>query len=307
LKRTASERRSRAPGAIAVDWSGAVAGVRRKLWLAQARAGVIARLECGRDRGELVAHLIECAARDPELVVGLDFAFSAPAWFLEHHHLASAPELWELVEREGEGWLARCEWPFWGRPGKPRPSFAADQNPFRRAESDSISVGGVGPKSVFQIGGAGAVGTGSLRGMPHLKQLQRAGFSIWPFDPARLPLVVEIYPRYLTGRVTKSDVNARRLYFARLPGAGERELLRQAASCEDAFDAAVSALRMSVHAGEFSSLARETDATTRLEGSIWKPSDDPHFPSWMTRLASGRELASESAVLESRADPGGLE
>ena len=38
----------------------------------------------------------------------------------------------------------------------------------------------VRPKSTFQIGGAGAVGTGSLRGMPHLLTLREAGCAVWP-------------------------------------------------------------------------------------------------------------------------------
>src|SRR4051812_28448983 len=129
---------------IAVDWCGAIADQRRRMWLAEARldgagsevrrrsgerelgsrrtdasprampsiavacratgttgrtsgqarpgaddhlrparsAATIARLECGRSRDEIVAHLIECAQREPRLVVGLDFAFSFPRWFL---------------------------------------------------------------------------------------------------------------------------------------------------------------------------------------------------------------------------------
>ena len=43
-------------------------------------------------------------------------------------------------------------------------------------------VRGIAPKSVFQIGGAGSVGTASLRGMPVLQRLREAGFAVWPFD-----------------------------------------------------------------------------------------------------------------------------
>src|SRR5207249_2347049 len=106
-------------------------------------------------------------------------------------------------------------------------------------------------KSVFQIAGAGAVGTGSLRGMPALLDLRAAGFAIWPFDPPRLPMAVEIYPRWLTGRVNKSSPIARALYLATRFGEENRALLRTAASSEDAFDAAVSALRMARAAGSF--------------------------------------------------------
>src|SRR5947207_2673911 len=73
----------------------------------------------------------------------------------------------------------------------------------RRTDRDVPGIGGIRPKSVFQIGGAGAVGTGSIRGMSLLKRLSDAGFAVWPFDSAQFPLVVEIYPRLLTGSVKK--------------------------------------------------------------------------------------------------------
>src|SRR5712691_3135082 len=61
---------------LAVDWSGARSGARRVIWVAEARAGTIVRLESGRDREEVTRFLLAEARRDPELVVGLDFAFS---------------------------------------------------------------------------------------------------------------------------------------------------------------------------------------------------------------------------------------
>jgi hypothetical protein len=117
-------------------------------------------------------HLIEDARRDGQVVVGLDFAFSLPAWFLDQRGLSNAPELWELVEQEGEQWLLECTPPFWGRPGVTRPVLLGH---FRQTELDVPAVRGTRPKSVFQIGWAGAVGTGSLRGMPVLRRLRDAG------------------------------------------------------------------------------------------------------------------------------------
>lgn len=93
------------------------------------------------------------------------------------------PEAWDLAAREGERWLAACPAPFWGRRGRPRPTFGPGQSPFRVTEDQQRTVAGIRPKSVFQVGGAGAVGTGSLRGMPELSRLRAAGFSIWPIDP----------------------------------------------------------------------------------------------------------------------------
>jgi hypothetical protein len=162
------------------------------------------------------------AERTPRMVVGLDFAFSLPAWFLEQRNLKSAQELWALADREAEAWIAACRPPFWGRPGTRRPDL---QVHFRRTELDAPATAGIRPKSVFQIGGAGAVGAGSLRGMRLLHRLRAAGFSIWPFDPPGWPRVVEIYPRLLTGPVNKSSADARAAHLvARHPelGAGVR-------------------------------------------------------------------------------------
>jgi len=122
---------------------------------------------------------------------------------------------------------------------------------------------------VFQIGGAGAVGTGSIRGMPILGRLSAAGFSIWPFDPPGWPRLVEIYPRALTQRVHKSSQLDRTAYLAERFGTSS--MLTLAASTEDAFDAAVSALQMSLHASELASLPAYGSGLALLEGEIWMP------------------------------------
>jgi hypothetical protein len=261
---------------IAVDWSGAVRGVCRKLWLAEAREGRLVRLECGRDREELVAHLVE--GRGPDLVVGLDFAFSFPEWFLRYRGVPDAHGLWSLAARHGETWLAECAYPFWGKKGKRKPAAGDTPSLFRRTESEHLPVRGIVPKSVFQIGGAGAVGTGSLRGMPGLARMREAGFAIWPFDAPRFPLVLEIYPRFLTGPVTKSSAMARSLYLAQRFADQDRALMRRAASGEDAFDAAVSALAMSASSAAIARLPEESEEAYKLEGRIWRPLVDPLFP-----------------------------
>ena len=254
-----------------MDWSGSRDAAHRTLWLAEARDGRLARLERGRVREQLVDHLIDIAARDPALVVGLDFAFSFPAWFLRRLGVASAPEAWELAAREGESWLDRCDPPFWGRPGKPRPPIGRGRSPYRRTEGERLPIRGVAPKSVFQIGGDGSVGTGSIRGMPALLRLRAAGFSIWPFDPPRFPMALEIYPRWLTGRVQKRSEVSRRLHLAVHAAGEDRALVELAASNEDAFDAAVSAIEMAKRAAGFRDLERATVREQLLEGRIWNP------------------------------------
>lgn len=278
------------PRTLAVDWSGAVSGAEFKIWLAEAAEGELVRLECGRSRGGVAEHLIAEAGRTPNLVVGLDFAFSLPAWFLEERGLPDGPALWDLVTQEGESWLAACSPPFWGRPGRGRPSLPDD---LRRTDREAPSVGGIRPKSVFQIGGAGAVGTGSLRGMPVLKQLRDAGFHVWPFDSPGWPLVVEIYPRLLTGPVNKGDAGARASYLAaRFPALSD-EILERAASSEDAFDAAVSALVMDAAREELARLTPVTDGQLRREGQIWAPAGGawPSPPEATSGGGAGRAVA----------------
>jgi hypothetical protein len=138
---------------------------------------------------------------------------------------------------------------------------------------------GIAPKSVFQIGGAGAVGAGSIRGMPLLCQLHLAGAMVWPFTDRGHPRVVEIYPRLLTGPVRKSDPVARRaLLKTRYPRLAS-EYVDLAAMSDDAFDAAVSALVMVEHVEDLASLPVECDQKVRLEGRIWHPGwrDDANY------------------------------
>jgi hypothetical protein len=263
-----------APRVVAIDWSGRSGPAqRRALWLGEARDGELVRLASGRTRDELVALLIAEAERDSHLVVGLDFAFSLPAWYLRERGL-SARTLWSTLAAEAltpamrriglAAWMNRPEPPFWTtREGH---TLLAGRQPFRRTELE-IRRPGVQPKSAFQLVGAGQVGRGSLHGMKALHRLAAAGFHVWPFEPAGLPLVVEIYPRVLTGPVVKSSGPARTDYLATQPM--RPDLKAVAAAGEDAFDAAVSALAMARVAHGFSALHNEPDH--RVEGKIWKP------------------------------------
>lgn len=292
---------------VAVDWSGDQGpGQRRKIWAGVWTASSTARggsviLESGRTRVELMEWLVEMARETPRMVVGFDFSFSYPAWFLREMGIGSAPEFWQVVaDGQGEKWLHKdCEdGRFWGRAGSRRhgkkpAEFCGEHahRMLRRAETvlkvraemtDPLAVAriaGIAPKSVFQIGGAGAVGTASLRGMPGLLVLQAAGFRIWPYDApsAKKPMVVEIYTRLMTGAVTKSSEVARTTYlskkrkesalYAGLPGS----VMAKARGSEDAFDALVSALVMVEHRAEFVKLRRTRDEVFRMEGRTWVP------------------------------------
>jgi hypothetical protein len=173
------------------------------------------------------------------------------------------------MSADGEALLKACEPPFWGRPQRPNPNTSA--NGLRTTD---LAAHGAGPaKSVFQIGGAGSVGTGSVRGMTQLARLSAAGFAVWPFDDddGARPVVVEIYPRRLTGRVIKSSWQARHAHLTTECSEQPERMLERAAGSEDAFDAAVSAIVMSRHRDQLSALPPVGDATVRLEGRIWTP------------------------------------
>jgi hypothetical protein len=104
------------------------------------------------------------------MIVGLDFAFSFPAWFVRQQGCKTAHDLWAACEERGEDWLSVCALPFWGLPGRMCLTDAAAHR-FRQTEEHAPTVAGIRPKSVFQIGGAGAVGKASVRGMAMLARL----------------------------------------------------------------------------------------------------------------------------------------
>jgi len=287
---------------VALDWSGdrSAAGQRRKIWAGiwtarkdgsgrgeSAYGGSVA-LENNRTRDELCAWLIDLLRETPRMVVGVDFCFSYPAWFVRELGANSAIEFWEIAAAHGERWLSReCDDArFWGRPRRKPPEFCGEEGAARMLrladleckvpshiadKAQAAKVKGIAPKSPFQIGGAGAVGTGTLRGIPFLSRLREAGFSIWPFDGPRLPMLIEIYPRLLTGPVRKSVREERVRYLREQMPSGvlTSRALMQAQSSEDAFDAAVSAVRMGERRAEFAALTRLTEDVRRLEGKVW--------------------------------------
>ena len=262
------------PRVVAVDWSGRSGpDQKRWIWLAEATGGELVRLESGRSRTEVVDWLIAQAHRDPNLITGMDFAFSLPAWYLRDREL-TARDLWAVLADESltpamedlglARWLKEPEPPFWSR-SKADAGLTRAQE-YRRTD-DVARAAGTQAKSVFQLVGAGQVGRGSLYGMQALHRLAGAGFRIWPFQPSRLPVVVEVYPRLLTGPITKSSPAARARYLA--SASVPKTFRGLAAASEDAFDAAVSALGMAAAVQELSALPGEPDYA--LEGKIWPP------------------------------------
>jgi hypothetical protein len=206
----------------------------------------------------------------------------------------------------GERWLAHdcADGRFWGRNGAARDGktpaeFRGEGLPrmMRRTDMENkieqaleggdperaAKMKGIQAKSPFQIGGAGAVGTGSLRAMPWLLKMWESGFRVWPFEDARLsgakpqPLLVEMYTRLLTGAVKKSNAEARKAYLSErrkvdaLYAGISRGVLAKAEGSEDGFDALVCCVEMVRWQGEFAGLKTTGDERLRLEGITWRP------------------------------------
>jgi hypothetical protein len=297
---------------VAVDWSGDKGpGQRRKIWAGVwtgSAAGKVADgkviLEDGRTREELTDWLIALAGETPRMVVSMDCCFSYPAWFLREHGCATVFDFWQHVAAgHGERWLgttcteAERDLRFWGRPHKRPPQFCGEGYRSMMRQTDwenkveqgleggdperAAKMKGIQPKSPFQIGGSGSVGTGSLRAMPWLARLHQSGFRVWPFEDASLdrqPLLVEMYTRLLTGAVKKANEAARRAYLTarrkaepELYGGLTRSVLAKAYASEDAFDALVCCVEMLRHQAEFAALRATRNPELRLEGITWRP------------------------------------
>ncbi|MDX1383732.1 MAG: hypothetical protein R3190_08825, partial [Thermoanaerobaculia bacterium] len=163
---------------FAVDWSGARQGAERHIWLAEVAGGRLARLESGRRREEITELLVAEIQAEPRTVVGLDFAFSFPEWFLRHKGCTAAEEFWRLAAREGRKWADEMAAPFFRRG-----SWNDDWNrefrshsPYRKTELELKPR----PETVFKLVGPRQVGKSSLTGSATLLALRNAGCSIWP-------------------------------------------------------------------------------------------------------------------------------
>ncbi len=292
---------------IAIDWSGRIdaPGQRRHIWAATWRAGKVT-LEAGRTRDEVADWLIELARETPSMAVSIDCCFSFPGWFLEEHGCEDMFAFWEKVNAGlGEQWLAResdaiaHDERFWGKPHKRPEQFsgAGLRRMYRFADYDNkiaqaleggdveraAKMKGITPKSPFQIGGSGSVGTGSLRAMGMLAKLHDAGFRVWPLEASALaakkpaPLLLEMYTRLMTGAVAKSNAEARKAYLTAKRKADAlyapvgRAVIQKALGSEDAFDALVSVMEMARYAGEFPKLRATGDPELRREGLTWRP------------------------------------
>jgi hypothetical protein len=97
---------------VAIDWSGNKAGGAKTIWSAMSSNSHLSELFNGKNREEVADCLIKLAEDDSHLVVGLDFPFSMPAWFVRATGATDGPEFWKVVVAEGENWLKVVPDPF---------------------------------------------------------------------------------------------------------------------------------------------------------------------------------------------------
>ncbi len=99
---------------IALDWSGAHRehSQLQTIYVAEAEGNNLVRLRNGLTRTEAIALLIQRIRKGSPVVIGLDFAFSFPQWYLEYRHLDNIRELWNLTRQRGEEWLKGKTCPF---------------------------------------------------------------------------------------------------------------------------------------------------------------------------------------------------
>ena len=267
---------------IAVDWSGARTGERRKIWLAEGADGRCVRLVDGWTREAVTEELVRAhtaaVSRGARVVIGLDFSFAFPAWYARANGWRTGREIWQAfpparVERV----LAGEEPPFWGRGAqRTKPAMLHDGSDTPPLRATEHAREGARPFSVFQLVGAGSVGTASLRGLATLHALAEAGACIWPFDDdlgAAGAVVVELWPRLCAPQVVKSQAAARTAHLASLATTmpSVREHAAAVRDSDDAFDALVAMVALWRSRASLARLPATTDMAMRLEGRLWEP------------------------------------
>jgi hypothetical protein len=245
--------------------------------MASARGGALEALGTGRDRRQVVDALLRAVADEPATIVGLDFAFSWPRWYLDDRGLTGPEDAWAHAGALAGRPSRDLPPPFWGAGIRRRADAGLDgREPYRVTET-APSAAAAGARSTFHAGGAGTVGLQSIRGMPHLAALRRAGVAIWPFDRpvAGAPVAVEVFPRMLARALVPDGGRGRGFRARVVDGLGREALAVRGArdlalTNQDAFDAATSALALSACSARDLELVGAAAAAARREGWIWR-------------------------------------
>lgn len=216
---------------VMVDWSGGNdRGPKPKkdaIWVGLARDGIAEPPVYLRNRKAAEAWLTDAfeaeQAAGRRVLAGFDFPFGYPAGIAAHVTGRTDPfALWYWLEdriedapKQNNRWQVAGVWnrlfpgvgPFWGngsqtdvpdlpRKGRSRQGHGAQ-------ELRQVEQAAKGAFSVWQLSGAGAVGSQVLMGLPVLaRPRRRFGASVWPFESPEAGLVLaEIWPSLLNTEV----------------------------------------------------------------------------------------------------------
>ena len=231
---------------VMVDWSAASAPTKgaNSIWLGVARHGANTAVENISTRTAAIERLADLLATESasgrRVMAGFDFPFGYPSGVAKKvTGKASALALWDWLDKRIEdapdnannryevaSELNRCYegiGPFWGRPvgwnypdvpfKKRERTGANHPEEFRKVEHVAK-----GAKSVWQLAGAGSVGSQVLLGLPALNRLRRdprisQHTAVWPFEtglnlPKNSIALVEIYPSLLDSDPTETVKDA---------------------------------------------------------------------------------------------------
>lgn len=216
---------------IVVDWSGRASrspahDSKDAIWIGTCDARQEQQTYC-RSRAEAESWLRGALARGGRQLIGFDFPMGYPAGLarrLTGQDSARALHGW-LADRITDGadnGNNRFEvaaavnrqlggpGPFWGRP-KTRPLDdlpalkTVDYHSLGLSEKRRVEVENPPAKPVWQLLGAGSVGSQALLGIPVVHRLAAAsGAAIWPFDAPRDLTLAEVYPSLLASAVRQS-------------------------------------------------------------------------------------------------------
>ncbi|QIK40372.1 molybdopterin-binding protein [Pontivivens nitratireducens] len=224
---------------VAVDWSArstpSLAGpCRDAIWIGRTCDGVDeAPLYC-RTRAEAMAQLLRMVERDRaagrRVLIGFDFAFGWPQGFAAAvtgqaralavwDHLAArivdaadnANNRYDVAEALNAG-LSHGG-PFWAKSHRDRWAaipYADTRTDHGLPERRMVERRAKGTKPVWQLAGAGSVGSQSLLGVARLHALRKAiGAQVWPFDtdgavPDGDVVLAEIYPGLFREQIAAS-------------------------------------------------------------------------------------------------------
>lgn len=217
---------------VVVDWSGGNdRGLTPKadaIWACVARAGVTEARVYLRNRQMAEAWIGDVLqaerAAGRRVMVGFDFPFGYPQGFAQAvagtddplalwdwfaARIEDAPNANNRFDVAGAINLALGgNGPFWGNglkrdvDGLPR-TKAGYQNPFaERRKAESLAKGAF---AVWQLSGAGAVGSQALMGLPVLARLRQRfdnDLAVWPFQPLDAGIaLVEVWPSLITPEI----------------------------------------------------------------------------------------------------------